>query len=567
MAKFDNKMKGILVKHGVIGEEDADEVMESAEKQGKSLCAVLLEKGYEEAAILAALSKELNLPPVDLARMRATREALDTLPEERANEFGVVPLGRIGNILTVAISNPYDILKLDDLQMLTRCEIRPVLSTDVGIEAAIQRFYRPGEDEISELVESTADIEMEDVVDEEEQDLDLARLMEGAQEAPVVKLVNLIIVRALQSKASDIHIEPFPKQIRVRYRQDGVLHETFSPPKRLLNAIVSRIKIMSSLDIAERSRPQDGKIQLRFEGRQIDFRVSILPVIHGEKVVLRILDSSNLSMTLDQMGWEPQTLEAFRKAIRSPWGMILVTGPTGSGKSTTLYSALREVMSVEDNLVTVEDPVEYQIEGINQVQINPKRGLTFASALRSILRQSPDIIMVGEIRDLETAEIAIQAALTGHLVMSTLHTNDAPSSVTRLVDMGIDPFMVASSVILVTAQRLCRRLCDQCKEPVEIPKKRLLALGFKEEECEGLTLYGAKGCPACAGGYKGRFAIVEPMVVTESIRRLILDGGSAMDIKRLAIEEGMITLRRCGILNAIRGKTSLEEVVRVTMAD
>jgi len=566
MAKFDAKLSDILVKYGVLAEDARDEALAGAARENRSVCAEMMARGVDEKDILRAVSHEMGIPPLDLSRVQPQSEVLDLLPKERAVEFGVVPIARVGNILTVAISNPYDIMKLDDLQVMTKCELRPVLSTDVTIEETIKRFYNPGEEELSTLLDGADEFDVQQV-EEEDQELDLTELVDGAQESPVVKLVNLVIVRALQGNVSDIHIEPFPRKIRIRYRQDGVLHETISPPKRMQNAILSRIKIMANLDIAEQNRPQDGKIQLRFEGRQIDFRVSILPVVHGEKAVLRILDSSNLTLKLDSMEWEPQTLDAFRKAIHSPWGMVLVTGPTGSGKSTTLYSALREMLTVEQNLVTVEDPVEYQLAGINQVQVSTKRGLTFASALRSILRQSPDIVMVGEIRDLETAEIAIQAALTGHLVMSTLHTNDAASSMTRLVDMGIDPFMVASSVVLVTAQRLCRKLCEHCKEPVELPKKRLLALGFKEEECEDLTLYKPVGCSVCMEGYKGRFAVVEPLPVTESIRRLILDGGSALDLKKKAIEDGMITLRRCAILNAIRGRTSLEEVARVTMMD
>lgn len=568
MAKFDRKLREILVKHGLLSEEQANEAFSLAEQATKSLSALLIERNLvPEKSIIASVATEMKVPPIDLTKVQFDPTVLDALPEDRARQFGVVPVARIGNILTIAVANPFDILKLDDVQLITRCELRPVISTDVAIEAAIQKAYNPGEQQMGELLESELKENVEEVEDEEDKELNLADVQAGAQQSPVVKLVNLLIIRALQNKVSDIHIEPFPKNVRVRYRQDGVLHETMLVPKKTQNALISRLKIMSSMDIAENARPQDGKIQLRFEGRQIDFRVSILPVVHGEKAVLRILDSSNLTLQLDQMGWEPRTLDHFRRAINSPWGMILITGPTGSGKSTTLYSGLREILSPEDNLVTVEDPVEYQLEGINQVQISAKRGLTFAAALRSILRQSPDKIMVGETRDLETAEIAIQAALTGHLVLTTLHTNDAPSSMTRLVDMGIDPFMVASSVILVMAQRLCRKLCKECKEQTTIPKDRLVALGFTEEEAETSTLFTAKGCGKCAGGFKGRFAIVESFPLDEPVRRLILDGGSALDLKHKAVEDGMITLRRCAILNAIRGKTSMEEICRVTISD
>jgi len=383
-----------------------------------------------------------------------------------------------------------------------------------------------------------------------------------------VKLVNLLIYQAVRDGASDIHLEPFEKKIRVRYRQDGALHETISPPKGMQSAITSRLKIMADLDIAEKRRPQDGKFQMRLDGRNIDFRVSILPTIHGEKVVLRILDSGKLALNLDNLGFEPKALSDFRAAIGAPYGMILVTGPTGSGKSTTLYSALREVMSLEDNIVTVEDPVEYQLDGVNQVPVNVKRGLTFAAALRSILRQDPDIIMIGEIRDTETVEIAVKAALTGHLVLSTLHTNDAPSTVTRMVDMNVDPFMVASATILVSAQRLARSLCKECRKSVEVPRESLMKLGAVDEDLAGeYQIYEAVGCTRCVGGYRGRFALLETMPMTEPIKRTVISGGSALDIKAKALEENMLTLRRCGLLNALRGRTSIEEVLQVTMAD
>jgi len=399
--------------------------------------------------------------------------------------------------------------------------------------------------------------------------MDITSLQSGGS-SPVIKLVNMLIVKAIKERAADIHIEPFEKHTRVRFRVDGVLHEDMCPPKRIHNATLSRVKIMAGLDIAERKLPQDGKFQLKIEGRQVDFRVSILPVVHGEKAVLRILDKGNLALHLEDLGWEQEALSAFREAITAPWGMIMCVGPTGSGKTTTLYSGLKEVTSVEDNLITVEDPVEYQLDGINQVQVNPKRGRTFAAVLRSILRQDPDTVMIGEIRDLETAEIAIQAALTGHLVMSTLHTNDAPSTITRMVDMGIDPFMVAASVVLVVAQRLARKLCDKCKKIEEYPTESLQKIGFLPEEIESAQLYAppAGNCSVCANiGYRGRFAVVEVLPLNEQVKRLILDGASAIDLKIEAMEQGLMTLRRVGILNALRGRTSVEEVERVTMED
>lgn len=571
MGKFDRRLKQILVKHNLVDEEKAESALALANEEDKSLIEVLVGQGLvKERDVIGCVAEELNLPPIDLSRVRVSQEILECVPQDVATSYCIMPISRIGDLLTVAVADPFDVLKLDDLRLVTRCEVRPVVSTETAIRQAIQRFYNPGEKEVSELLDDVTEEAVEHQAPAaEENDLSISvnELMSDASQSPVVKLVNVLILQAIKGRASDIHIEPFKKHIRVRYRQDGVLHETISPPKRMQSGIVSRIKIMAGLDIAERRKPQDGKFQLKVEGRQVDFRVSILPVIHGEKVVLRILDASNLAMNLESLGWEEQALKAFRAAINSPWGMILCTGPTGSGKSTTLYSGIKEVMSVEDNLVTVEDPVEYQLEGINQVQVSVKRGLTFAAALRAILRQDPDTVMIGEIRDLETAEIAVQAALTGHLVLSTVHTNDAASTVTRLVDMGIDPFMVASSVILVVAQRLARRLCPECKEPVKVPKDILISHGFTPEEAENATLYRAKGCPKCTGGYKGRFALLEPLTVTEEIKRLILDGASAIDIKQKAVEMGMITLRRCGILNALRGNTSLEEVLRVTMGD
>jgi type IV pilus assembly protein PilB len=445
-----------------------------------------------------------------------------------------------------------------------------VVSTEVSIRKAIEKSYNRGEAEMNQLFEDMgdADVEYKQKTEEADDNIDLTELTGNSETSPVVKLVNLLIYQAVRDGASDIHIEPFEKKIRVRYRQDGSLRETISPPKPMQSAIVSRIKIMADLDIAEKRRPQDGKFQIRLDGRNIDFRVSILPTIHGEKVVLRILDSSNLALNLDSLGFEPKALDDFRKAIASPYGMILVTGPTGSGKSTTLYSSLKEMMRIEDNTITVEDPVEYQLEGVNQVAVNVKRGLTFAAALRSILRQDPDIIMVGEIRDKETVEIAVKAALTGHLVLSTLHTNDAPGTVMRMIDMEVDPFMVASSTLLVSAQRLARKLCPECREEVEIKAQALLSLGAAESDLAGgYHIYRPVGCARCSMGYRGRFALLETMPVTDPIRRIIIDGGGAMDLKKKALEEGMMTLRRAGLLNAVRGKTSLEEIVQVTMAD
>jgi type IV pilus assembly protein PilB len=428
-------------------------------------------------------------------------------------------------------------------------------------------IYDASNKKVQDLLDGMADPELE-LQEVHEQDDSTEDLLADAGNSPVIKLVNLLIYQGIRDKASDIHIEPFEKFVRVRYRMDGVMKEVMQPPVKMLNSMVSRIKIMCGLDIAERGKPQDGKFQIKIEGRQIDFRVSTLPCVHGEKVVMRILDSGNLALSLDSLGFEEKSLKDIRHAIGQPYGMMLVTGPTGSGKSTTLYSCVREVLTPKENIVTVEDPVEYQIEGVNQVAVNVKRGLTFAAALRSILRQDPDTIMIGEIRDLETVEIAIKAALTGHLVFSTLHTNDAPSTVTRMVDMGVDPFLVASATQCIAAQRLCRRLCNDCKRRIELPPpERLLQLGFREDELDHIELHEPAGCKVCSAGYRGRFALLETMPLTERIRRLIVGGGSAIEIKAAALEDGLITLRRCGLLNVLRGKTSVEEVLNATISD
>jgi type IV pilus assembly protein PilB len=578
---FNKRVLKILEKSAALEAEQLEGSAKVAEENGSDLCSVIVKQGHmRERELLGLLAAELRVPPIDLTQLTPDEKTLESIPQDLASYYGIFPVAKIGNVLTIAVSNPNDVLKLDDIRIVTGCELRLVLSLQETLKHAIDRAYNPGEQEMAEMFEGLSgpdDLELKEQ-DLDGEDLDINALMDGEGDSPVVKLVNLVIYQAIKEKASDIHIEPFEKRIRIRFRNDGVCRETFAPPR-------SRIKIMSSMDIAEKRKPQDGKFQMRVEGRQVDFRVSVLPVVHGEKVVIRILDAGNLALSLDTLGFEEKALTDFRNAVNSPYGMILVTGPTGSGKSTTLYSAVKEVLSIESNFVTVEDPVEYQIEGVNQVQVQPKRGLTFASALRSILRQDPDVIMVGEIRDSETIEIAVKAALTGHLVLSTLHTNDAPGTVTRMVDMGVDPFMVASSTLLVAAQRLSRKLCTYCRTPLDPPPKdRLLAIGFDPTEADALLagkpiqitenevvqepkLYRAKGCPRCSHGFAGRFALLETLPITEEIRRTIIDGGSAMDIKNKAIDQGMITLRRAGILNAIRGRTSVEEILRVTMAD
>ncbi len=570
MAKFDKKLSSILTRNSIISEEDGTRILQLSERNNVSFTESLIQEELcTEIDIISAIADEVNYHPINLDRIKPSKTALERLTEEQCKTYQVVPIAKLGKMLTLAVANPFDVLLLDDVKIVTGCEIVPVVTTDYTIRKAIDNIFREEVDtneEMDNLLAGDEDmmgsLELkEDAEDDGAMDLDQDI---KSDKSPVVKMVNLLILQAINQGASDIHVEPFEKKLRVRYRVDGACRETVSPPRKLQPAIVSRIKIMSSLDIAERRRPQDGKFQMRVKGRQVDFRVSILPMVHGEKVCIRILDSSGLSQSLDSLGFEPQALTDFSWAVNQPYGMALVTGPTGSGKSTTLYSAVREVLCVEDNITTVEDPVEYQLDGVNQVPVNEKRGLTFAGALRSILRQDPDTVMIGEIRDLETAQIAVKAALTGHLVFSTLHTNDAPSTIARLVDMGIDPFMVASSVIMVAAQRLMRKLCTECRSPVQLPRERLLEVGIKEDEIDTATFFEAKKCGRCSAGYKGRFAILETMQMSEDVRRIVIDGGSALDIRGKALEVGMLTLRRCALINAMRGKTSIEEVLTRT---
>ncbi|HLF93083.1 MAG TPA: ATPase, T2SS/T4P/T4SS family [Planctomycetota bacterium] len=571
--KFYQRIRKVLVKHGVLDEGKADEAAVIADKENKSYADTLLEHDLvDEMGYLSAISLETNIPPVDVEKSVFDEDALQVINQELATYYCVIPLSKIGNVLTLAVGNPFDILKLDDVRTLTNCDLRPVVSSERSIRKAIFKAYNREavqmEQVLDDLSGSTGDTSVELKKEQEEETIDLSAISDDTGESPVIKLVNMLIAQALKMGASDIHLEPFEKNVKVRYRADGVLKEQLAPPKSMVNSLVSRIKIMSNLDIAERRVPQDGKFQVKFEGRQVDFRVSIMPTIHGEKAVLRILDSSSLNIGIDKLGFEPDAERLFRKALAASYGMMLVTGPTGSGKSTTLYASLREVLNPEENVCTVEDPVEYQLEGVIQVPVNVKRGLTFAVALRSLLRQDPDTIMIGEIRDFETADIAVKAAVTGHLVFSTLHTNDASSAITRLVDMGIDPFMVASSTIMVAAQRLCRKLCERCKAPVDklpVAEDRA-AIGFKPDD--DIKLWKAVGCAQCSSGYRGRFAILEALDIDDDIKRMIIERRSSIDIKKFALaKKNMLTLRRCALLNGMRGRTTLEEILRMTMSD
>ncbi len=572
MASFDKKLCSILVKSKVIPQEDAERLLGVSVREKTGLSSIILKEGVlSREDLLGTIGIHANLPPIDLDQVRLNMELAEVLPEEVARSYKVLPLDRIGDYLSLCVTNPFDVLKLDDIRIITGCELRPVLALEDQVEAKLDLLYKSDTEAIGEMLDGfdDQDVELKEA-QEDTSDMDLGASNDDA--APVVKLINKIISDAVTQGVSDIHIEPFEKAILVRFRKDGGLVEILRPPKRFQNSMASRLKIMAKLDIAEKRKPQDGKFQMRMGKKAIDFRVSTLPTVWGEKVVLRILDSSNLALDIKTLGFEDKCLEDYLWACSRPFGMILVTGPTGSGKSTTLYSALSHIHEPDVNIVTVEDPVEYTMMGINQVPVNPAAGLTFASALRSILRQDPDIILLGEIRDKETIEIAVKAALTGHLVLSTLHTNDAPSTITRMVDMGLDPFMVASSTLVICAQRLAKRLCKSCKQKTEVPTARLIELGLPKSDLElfeEITLFKAseKGCPKCNGGYKGRFALLETLRLTEKVRRLIVAEANVMDVKRQAIEEGMLTLRRCGLRNAVRGVTSLEEVIRVTMAD
>jgi len=566
---LDKRIYSLLLQNNVISAEKNSELIKQIKGDELAYEELLLRNNIiTEHNLLSLLSLDANISPINIDKVKLDEELILSFDKARLDSYAVLPIDKIDNIMTVAIANPYDIVKLDESKVYFGCELRLAITSSAKIKQKLVEVFNPGEQDFEKLLDESIanDIEAIEASDEDEENL--AELVKSAEDAPIIKFVQKVIHKALEDKASDIHIEPFEKHVAIRYRKDGVLREVLSPPKKIFNAVVSRIKIMTGLDIAERRVPQDGKFQLKYEGRQIDFRVSTLPTIFGEKVVMRILDSSSITMGLDVLGFEPQVLEAFRRAIATPYGMLLVTGPTGSGKSTTLYSAVKEIMSPEDNVMTVEDPVEYQLEGVAQVPINPKKGVVFASALRAILRQDPNKIMVGEIRDNETAGIAIKAAMTGHLVLSTLHTNDSAAAISRLIDMGADRFLVSSSVILIAAQRLARRLCDICKRPLEkMPAKdRLIEIGFEEKECaKEQTIFRPVGCPRCSKGYKGRFAFLEVLEFDDTIRKLIIQGKPVIDIKDYAVKKGnMITLRRCGILNVLRGKTSIEEVLRMT---
>jgi type IV pilus assembly protein PilB len=550
-----------LLESSLISQDQLARALESQQSQGGTLSYNLVKTGaISEMAFAEFMGQVYNVPAVDLDAVPIEPSAVDLIPSDVATKFQVVPLKREGRTLTVAMANPDNIFAIDDIKFITGFDVRPVVATETAIKRCIDRLYDSADSLATIMGEIEDDFEiLEEAVDDGE-----AAAAAAAADAPVVKLVNSLISDAVGRGASDIHIEPYEKQLRVRFRIDGMLHEMMSPPFKMKNAITSRLKIMAELDIAEKRIPQDGRIKVRMHGKPIDLRVSTLPTIFGEKVVMRILDQSNLQIDLAKLGFHPSALARFLNAIESPYGMVLVTGPTGSGKSTTLYSALSKINKTHSNIMTAEDPVEYNLGGINQVNVHDDIGLSFSAALKAFLRQDPNIIMVGEIRDLDTAGIATKAALTGHLVLSTLHTNDAASSINRLVDMGIEPFLVASSVLLIIAQRLVRRLCDKCKQPTTMHPEVLKELGIMENPDE-LRLFEPKGCPACNDtGYKGRVGLYEVMEVSQTIRDMIVDRASNNEIKVQAEKEGMLTLRSDGIEKFKDGRTSLEEVLRET---
>ena len=567
-AKLNERIGELLVKENLLSADQLQKARSGAAVSGKRLGSEITGMGFlEESELTDFVAKQYGVPSINLDEFDVSPEVTQLIPEDVATKHTVVPVNRAGSTLILATADPSNIFALDDIKFLTGYNIQPVVASEDAIKRAIEKHYEQA-DVLDEVMAGFDDSDIDLVQGEEE--LDAGELGREAEDAPVVKLVNLILTDAVKRSASDIHVEPYEKSFRVRYRIDGVLYEVMKPPLKLKNALTSRIKIMSELDIAERRLPQDGRIKLKMgRGREMDFRVSVLPTLFGEKIVLRLLDKSNLQLDMTKLGFEKEQLKGFKNSIHQPFGMVLVTGPTGSGKTTTLYSALSELNQVGENLSTAEDPVEFNLSGINQVQMHEDIGLNFAAALRSFLRQDPDIIMVGEIRDFETAEIAVKAALTGHMVLSTLHTNDAPSTVNRLLNMGIEPFLVASSVNCIVAQRLARRICEQCKEPdPEVAVEELVDAGMSEDEAKGIAPARGAGCSNCSDtGFKGRIACYEVMVMTEELKEYVLNGASSTEIKREAIRGGMVTLRRSA-LNMMHGQSiTLSEVFRVSTAD
>ena len=558
----------LLVRENLLSAEQLGRAQREATAKGVRLGAQITQLGYlEESELTDFVAKEYGVPSIDLDSFEIDAEVQVLIPEHVARKHNVIPVNRAGSTLILATADPANMFALDDIKFLTGYNIQPVVASEESIARFLEQYY-DDDGELEEVMAGFDDSDIDVIRDEDDFDSDVAK--GEAEEPPVVKLVNLILTDAIRKLASDIHVEPYEKTFRVRYRIDGVLYEVMRPPIKLRNAILSRIKIMAELDIAERRLPQDGRIKLKMgRGREMDFRVSVLPTLFGEKIVLRLLDKSSLQLDMTKLGFEPSQIEAFQESIHQPFGMVLVTGPTGSGKTTTLYSALSDLNKVGENISTAEDPVEFNLTGINQVQMHDAIGLNFAAALRSFLRQDPDIIMVGEIRDFETAEIAVKAALTGHMVLSTLHTNDAPSTVNRLLNMGIEPFLVASSVNSIVAQRLARRICENCREvDTATSELELEEAGLRPEEIRSTTVYRGTGCPTCSEtGFKGRIALYEVMTLTDDLKEFVLNGASALELKQEAIRGGMVTLRRSALNKLVDGVTTVSEVYRVSAAD
>jgi type IV pilus assembly protein PilB len=567
-ATFMSRLGELLVREKMISLQQLQEAQDEARRSGRRLGVALSKLGFvDDGDLTQFLARQYSLPSINLADFEIDPDVLKLVPKEVAVKHMVVPVNRAGATLIVAMSDPSNIFAIDELKFLTQYNIEPVVASENAIEGAIQRYYDQGPD-LSDMLSEFDGQEVDfDMVGEEA--FNIVDVENQAGEAPVVKLCNAILLSAIKKGASDIHVEPYEKSFRVRFRIDGMLHEEMKPPKKMQNAITSRIKIMASLDIAERRLPQDGRIKLKIgRDKEMDFRVSVLPTLFGEKIVLRLLDKGNLQLDMTKLGFNQKPLDDFKKSIAKPYGMVLVTGPTGSGKTTTLYSALSELNQISRNISTAEDPVEFNLPGINQVQMHEDIGLNFATALRSFLRQDPNIIMVGEIRDFETAEIAVKAALTGHLVLSTLHTNDAPSTVSRLLNMGVEPFLVTASVNLVLAQRLARRICVDCKEPAEKVPESLVKLGMTPEQIASCNLMRGRGCKTCnESGYKGRIALYEVMPFFDGLKELVLQGASAAEIKTDMIRAGIQSLRMAGIAKVMEGMTTPEEIIRSTVED
>jgi type IV pilus assembly protein PilB len=607
------KLGEILVRENLVTSQQLRETLEYQRANGGRLGSNLVKLGYiSDDVVTAVLSRQYGVPSINLDLFQIESDVIKLISEDVAKKYTVLPISKVGATLTMAMADPTNVFAMDDIKFMTGLNVEPVIASETSIQLAISKYFSGSSD--IDIFDAAYAVEAEKVkaklgkngngrhgfapavgerlndsdldvsldrfefdgpdgdfeVLSDNDEIDLAALAKASEDAPVVRLVNVLMVDSLRRGASDIHVEPYERDFRIRFRIDGVLYDVMHPPMKIRDPLISRLKIMAKLDISEKRLPQDGRIKIKVKidnrSRELDFRVSTLPTLFGEKVVLRLLDKDKLMLDMTKLGFEEESLDKFKRAIANPYGMVLVTGPTGSGKTNTLYSALQTLNTPETNIMTAEDPVEFNLQGINQVQMKEQIGLNFAAALRSFLRQDPNIVLVGEIRDFETAEIAIKAALTGHLVLSTLHTNDAPSTISRLVNMGIEPFLVATSVNIIQAQRLIRRICANCKEDVHLPPEALVEIGFSKDEAKTLKIYKGKGCPNCNNtGYKGRVGLYEVMEITDELRELIIIGASAMELRRKAIELGMITLRESGLYKIREGITTIEEVVKETV--